>query len=121
MLRIYFLLFTIQLFCLEAFAQVAASPIPSPAGSPVVDAPPPQWLVDLIMKYPKLAAALVIMGGLRLTIKPLLAFLHQFFQAWGLQNWDDVETSVEKSQPLKWLYFLLDYIGSIKLPVSDKK
>ena len=42
---------------------------------------PAQWLTDLLVKlvstYPKFAAVLVIVGGLRLTLKPLFAFAHQ--------------------------------------------
>lgn len=94
------------------FAQMG--PSPSPIAAAVSE--PPHWLLELITKFPHLAVVIFIVGGLRLTLKPLFAFGHQFFQAWGLKNLDEAETKIEQSKLFKGVSFVLDYLGSIKLP-----
>jgi hypothetical protein len=64
------LMFTITSFALSVLAQVpSGSPalplVPSVPVSPG-DPAPAQWLVDLLVHWPKLSAALVIVGALRL-------------------------------------------------------
>lgn len=98
------------------WAQVSPSPAPTIIGAVSADAP--QWLIALISKFPKISILIFIVGGLRLTLKPLFAFGHQFFQAWGLVSFDQVETNIEQSKFFKSLYFVLDYLGSIKMPVA---
>ena len=110
------LILSITMFCTEALAQLA-SPSPSPVAAPAAQG---QWLVDLVSHYPKLAALLVIVGGLRLTLKPFFSFLHTFFQAWGLAAWDQKAVAVEQLKPVSFLYWLLDYLGSVKVPVETK-
>ncbi len=123
--KLMFLVFTLQIFCLEAIAQVVASPapvgpaIPQAAGILAGGATPGQWLLDIVAKFPKLATLLFIVGGLRLTLKPIFSFLHTFFQGWGLTSWDQAETNFETSKAMKVIYFILDYLGSVKLPVKD--
>lgn len=98
---------------------LAQSPSPSPVASPVSPAAPEgQWLIDLVLHYPKLSGVLFVVGGLRLTLKPLFSFLHQFLPAWGLTTIDDKVKAVEVSKPIKVIYFLLDYLGSVKAPVK---
>ncbi len=119
-------MFTIPTLALEAFGQVFVSPTPAPTvilqTTPVIQAggaAPGQWLLDLMTKFPKLSILLFIVGGLRLTLKPLFAFMHQFFEGWGLVAWDQAETNIESSKFMKVLYFILDYLGSVKMPVAD--
>lgn len=115
-----FVMATLPMALSEALAQVLASPSPSVAPTAAIsDAAPAPWLLELLLKWPKLTSVLVIVGALRLTLKPLFSFLHQALPAWGLVAWDQSVTAVEQSKPMKVVYFVLDYLGSIKMPVKQ--
>jgi hypothetical protein len=115
---------SLQMIALELFAQVAASPvpgsvIPQSSGILIGGAPQGQWLLDIVAKFPKLSILIFIVGGLRVTLKPAFAFAHQFLKGWGLSAWDNAETAIETSKPMKVIYFILDYLGSVKMPVTS--
>ena len=117
MKKLYVLLtLTVPFWCLQVMAQI---PSPTPGASPMpVATAGPTWLTNLIASYPKLAVVVFIVGGLRLTLKPLFSFLHTFLPAWGLTSWDSEVTVIEASKPVKFMYFLIDYLGSVKVPVA---
>lgn len=125
-----FLTITLPFWAMSAMAQVAspiASVVPSPSALPVLPPVSPQasssgqWLVDLALKYPKLSALIFIIGALRIVLKPLFSFLHQVLPQLGLVAWDQEVSAIELSKPVRAIYWVLDYFGSIKVPVSQAK
>lgn len=111
----YFLLILPCLFGVEVLAQVA----PSPSPAPVVGPQAPQWLIDLFSHYPKLSVVLVIIGILRVVLKPTFAYLHTLFQGLGLVAWDQKESAIEVSKPMKAIFFVIDLFASVKVPVKQ--
>ena len=103
------------LFGVELLAQV-----PSPTPGLVTDPgnPPPNWLLDLIQNYPKLSAIFMVVGILRVFLKPTFSYLHSVLPGVGLTSWDSEVTLIEQSKPIKFIYFILDYLGSVKVPVK---
>lgn len=73
-------------------------------------------LIGLVQKYPLLMSVIAVMGTLRLINKPLFTFLRTFVSATP-GSWDDrLLNEVEQSKAYKVISFILDYLGSIKLP-----
>lgn len=108
----------IFLFPCILIAQISPAPSLAPAMPSAVPVPP-DWLSSLILHYPKLSLIVFLVGGLRLTLKPLFSFLHVILPAWGLVSYDQDITAIEQSKPMKAIYFVLDYLGSIKMPVAQ--
>lgn len=73
-------------------------------------------LSELIAKYPVLASVVGVVGILRLIFKPLFSFFHSYVLATPTSRDDEFLVKVEKSKFYSVIVFLLDYIGSIKLP-----
>lgn len=115
-LKVKFTLFmSTILFSVFALCQ-AVSPIPAVVFPPVPVAP--SWLVSLATAHPWILSVLVFVGGARLLLKPLFAGLHAFFQGAGLTAYDQKETAIEQSKFMSVVFFVLDYLGSIKMPVA---
>ena len=62
-----------------------------------------------------LAAILVIVGSLRLTIKPLLTVLHTFVNSTPTKVDNDFLEKVENSKVLKTIFYLLSLFASVKI------
>ena len=73
-------------------------------------------IIDLASKYPLLISILGVVGVLRLIFKPLFYFFHEFVLATPTKRDDDFLMKVEKSKAYSVIVFLVDYLGSIKLP-----
>lgn len=116
MKKLYFII--VFIFPILVLAQ---SPSPSPLiPSAGPSAPEGQWLIDLVSHYPKLSGILFVIGALRVTLKPLFELLHKALPAWGLTTLDDKVMAVELSKPVKFIYWALDYLGSVKVPVKKQ-
>lgn len=117
-IKLKFTLF-MSMILFSVFALCQAVTPPPGVVVPPVPAAPPAWLVSLAQSHPWIMTALVFIGGLRIFLKPLFAGLHTFFEGSGLVAWDQKESAIEQSKPVQVLYFLLDYFGSIKVPVAQ--
>lgn len=62
-----------------------------------------------------LASILIIVGTLRLTIKPLLSFLHTFVDSTPTKVDNDFLEKVENSKVLKVIFYLLSLFASVKI------
>lgn len=120
MTRFYlFIVVTIPMVTLSALAQVpSATPLVTPTNLPAASQAPASWVLDLFQKFPKLSSILVVIGILRVVMKPTFSYLHTIFEGLNLTAWDQKETAIETSKPVKFLYFLIDYLASVKLPVQ---
>lgn len=77
-------------------------------------------IVQLAEQYPLVAGFLILLGSLRLFIKPLMAGIRLWTASTETKRDDEILDKVERS----WLYtaglFLLDWLTSIKLKPSAK-
>lgn len=73
-------------------------------------------LQQLVDKFPFIASVLMLIGVLRLINKPLFAFLHAFVLATPTTKDDEALNKVEQSKFYLTVVFILDWLGSIKLP-----
>lgn len=77
-----------------------------------------QQIIDLLAQYPKVLAALALIGTLRLVFKPIMAALDQIVVATESKKDDEVLGKVKSSKIYKGFVFVVDYVASIKLPVK---
>lgn len=73
-------------------------------------------ILSFVEKYPQLASALMIMGALRVVLKPLMVFLEEHVASTPDKADDEKLAKVKASKVYKALCFILDYVASIKLP-----
>lgn len=73
-------------------------------------------LLDMVQKFPVLASVLMLIGALRVTIKPLMAYLEQRAAETEDTKDDERLAKIKANKVYKVLVFLLDYTASIKLP-----
>ena len=73
-------------------------------------------LLPLIAKFPVLASVLMVIGVLRLVNKPLFAFLRTVVDATPTPKDNEILVKIETSKAYKYVSFVLDYLGSVKLP-----
>lgn len=75
-------------------------------------------LLGLVGKYPVIMGILAVVGVLRLCLKPVFSILHAIADATPSPNDNLLLDKVEKSPVLKAVYWVLDYLASIKLAVK---
>lgn len=73
------------------------------------------FLLSLATQYPIIASVLMIIGTLRLIIKPLFSFLHTITDATPSVSDNEFLAKVENSTFLKTALFLLDWLASVKV------
>lgn len=93
-------LFTVTGFCADTAAPVAESP---------------QWLLDLAAKHPWIVTVLLVVGTLRLAVKPAFSIWHTYVAATETTKDDEFLEKVETSKWLKWILYALDYVASVKI------
>jgi hypothetical protein len=116
MKKFMWLMFGCLFMCGVELLALVASPTPGLVSDP--GNPAPDWILSLVSNYPKLTTLLVIIGTLRLVLKPTFAYLHTILPAMGLVAFDSEVAVIEQSKFVSALYFVLDYIGSVKVPVA---
>lgn len=73
-------------------------------------------LIPIISKYPIVASILMVVGGLRVVIKPIMSALRSYVEYTDSPN-DNVKLDkIESSKLYKTLSYILDYLASVKLP-----
>lgn len=71
--------------------------------------------VQFAKDWPILASIIVVMGTLRLFLKPVMTFLHAIADATPTPKDNDALNKVESSMLWKIVNFVIDYFASIKL------
>jgi len=74
-----------------------------------------QIIVSLVQAHPSIATVLLVIGGLRVVLKPLMVFIEQYVKGTPDTGDDAKLAAVESSKAYKVLVFILDYTASIKL------
>mgnify|MGYP005704108699 FL=1 len=72
-----------------------------------------QLLTTLINQRPTVATILMVIGGLRLFLKPVISFMH-----WLGKEWKWLEKLVVRIETSKWLgmvEYVLDWMASVKV------
>ena len=80
-----------------------------------------QFLAELIVKYPNLAMAFMVVGVLRAIFKPLMTLLHSYVEATPSEKDNEILKKVMDSKFYSAIQWLLDYTASIKLPKKEEK
>lgn len=70
----------------------------------------------LVTRYPELILVFAVIGVLRVINKPVFSFLRTFVISTRTKRDDLVLDSIERSRVYRALSFVLDWLGSIKLP-----
>lgn len=75
-------------------------------------------IVKLLSEYPKVIAALAVVGSVRLMVKPIMSAIKQIAAQTKTEKDNLLIEKVESSKIYKGFVFLVDWITSIKLPVN---
>lgn len=73
-----------------------------------------QEVLKWALQYPAVATVLMLIGTLRLIMKPLMTFLHEFVLATPGTGDDALLDQVEKSKVYTTFMYILDWFTSIK-------
>ena len=72
-----------------------------------------QMAITLINQYPTVATILMVIGGLRLFVKPAISFLHWLGREW---EWlEKLAVKIESSKYLASAQYILDWMASVKV------
>lgn len=74
-----------------------------------------ELILALATKYPVLVTVLTVIGTLRLVMKPLFSFLHEYVLITETKKDDELLAKVEGSKYFKWVMYVLDYLASVKV------
>ncbi len=77
-------------------------------------------ILELSTKYPSLATVIMVVGTLRLLVKPLMSFLREFVQITPTHTDNAWLKRLEESKWWKAALYFLDWFGSIKLQKKPK-
>jgi hypothetical protein len=69
-------------------------------------------------KYPQVVSILVVIGALRVVLKPLMAVLQSYVDYTVDPKDNELLAKILDSAPYKALAYALDLLGSIKLPAK---
>lgn len=75
-----------------------------------------QAIISLIGQFPVLGSVIFAMGLLRLVFKPLMTIIQNVVAQTESKKDDEVLAKVEGNVFFKALAWLVDFLGSIKLP-----
>jgi len=102
----------ILLAACAAFAQDAATS-PSPSTADAILAP-------LLGKYSGVAATvLMIVGILRLIVKPVITIVEVVVSATPSKSDDEAFAKIQQGPVMKWVLYALDWLASIKAPNTN--
>lgn len=79
-----------------------------------------QFLMWVVAKNPQIAALIVMMGTMRLMMKPIMTALKMIVDATPWELDDQWYAKIVDSKAYKAITWLLDYVGSIKMPQAPK-
>lgn len=75
-----------------------------------------ELLLPFMAKYPVVSSVLLVIGGLRVLLKPVMAVLEAYVGYTPDLKDDGMLASLKESSIYKGIVFFLDYVASIKLP-----
>lgn len=75
-----------------------------------------EFIIQFASQYPFVATILMVVGVLRLINKPLFAFLNAVVMATPTPKDNEILKKIETSKAYQYVSFVLDYLGSVKLP-----
>ncbi len=76
------------------------------------------WVVS---KNPTIAALIVFMGTIRLVMKPIVSAIMQIVDMTETKSDNEFVQKIIESKTYKAVTWVLDYVGSIKVPQAPKK
>ncbi len=80
-----------------------------------------QFIMWVVAKNPQVAALIVMMGTLRLVLKPIMSALKEVIDLTPTK-WDNEQfDKLINSKAYKAISWALDYVGSIKLPKAPEQ
>lgn len=74
------------------------------------------WLVGLVSGNPAFASIVILVGSLRLAVKPIMTLLQIYVKLTPYDADDKWLASVEASKGYKVLVYLMDWLLSVKVP-----
>ena len=139
-LALALILIILAAWSLPAFAQADVGPGPSPAGSavsnlthdtspvspstinsqPSTAVGPADTIIHLAATYPAFATFLILLGTLRLCIKPIMTLARLIAASTPGKADDELLDQVEHSWAYTAFLFALDWLTSIKLPAKSE-
>lgn len=78
------------------------------------------WVLSFISSNPAFASVIMVIGFLRLAIKPVMTLLQAYVKLTPYDNDDRWLAGVEQSKGYKLIVYLMDWILSVKLPEKPK-
>jgi len=87
----------------------------APALTPVTTDAITNFIVSAAATHPWILTALVVIGIMRAVCKPAFDFFHSVVAATPSTKDDELLERVESSHILKWFFWGLDWLGSIKV------
>lgn len=72
-------------------------------------------VLELVSKYPLIASVLLVIGGCRVVLKPLMSVLRSLAIYTPTPKDDEILDKVEDSKVYKGVVWVLDYLFSLKL------
>ncbi len=76
------------------------------------------FIMWIVAKNPMVASLIVMVGTMRLVMKPIMSALQQVVDLTATKVDDEMLKKVLDSKWYKAISWFLDYVGSIKLPQS---
>ena len=70
---------------------------------------------ELMVKYPAFAKFAMVVGFLRLGLKPVMSCINSIVEITPSKKDDEVYKKVVDSRPYKWMMYCLDWFASIKV------
>lgn len=74
-----------------------------------------EWLLGLVNQYPWVANTLMIIGSLRLVLKPVFSILRTYVDTTSATADNEWLDKVENNSVVKAIFYALDWIASIKI------
>lgn len=73
------------------------------------------FILSLVAKYPIASTAVMVIGTMRVVMKPLISLARAYVQSTANPADDKMLDTVEASPVMKGFLYVLDWFGSIKL------
>lgn len=75
-----------------------------------------EFLTGLLSQFPWLGTVLMVLGAIRVIVKPLMAAFQSYVEYTPSESDNALFLKVKDNPIYKGIVFVLDYLGSVKLP-----
>lgn len=79
------------------------------------------WVLAYVSKYPEFASVLLVVGFLRLAIKPIMTLLQAYVDMTPYDSDNLWLKNLEQSRGYKFFVYVLDWLLSVKMPEKPKQ